>query len=506
VRKGTSLSVDVLIVEDLAQQKLPARCAAAVLQREGLGVRLVDLNDGLEAIVAVARTELPRLVISSLFFADRVDEHLALMTALRREGLRAHLALMGHLPTCDPAGFLGACSALDSVLRGDAEIWAPQLAHCVLGAGDWQAVPGIAPRLFDAHPLPLLRSGTLLDYYPEPLREQPPLFRGYPFATIESSRGCYHACSFCLPAASYRAQGVPYRMRPIAKVVEEIEFLYRTGVRLFLFDDDEFLPTVPARAERIGEFSAELDRRDLHIAFTIKCRADDVESASFRRLKEIGLLRVYLGVESGCQATLDLLDKHTTVQQNQEALATLHALGIVVDFRSLLFHPWSTLETISTDLGFLQAVLPRCSTLLDVREVQAYPGTPLARRLCLERGSPASHGLISYTIADPRAEFLRRIGRMVFDVSEPLRQARRQATEEWYALLLTRRFQSESYAAKNAQELTRTVTRLNAAILQVWRAMLAYARAGDIHDPASFDALAADGAFEINAACGRANL
>ena len=469
-------------------------------------MRLVDLNDGLAAIVASARAEPPRLVISSLLFADRVEEHLTLMTALRRAGLRAHLTLMGHLPTLDHAGLEEVCPALDSVLRGDAETWAPQLARCVLGAGDWQTVPGIVLRHRDARPRPLPRPDTCLDNYAEPLREQLPLFRGYQFATLESSRGCYHACSFCLPAASYRVQGAPYRVRPIATVVDEIESLSRRGVRLFLFDDDEFLPPVPARAQRIRAFAAELERRDLEIAFTIKCRADDVEPASFRRLKEIGLLRVYLGVESGCQATLDLFDKRTTVRQNEEALTTLQALGIVADFRCLLFHPWSTLDTLETDIRFLQAVLPCCPTLFDVREVQVYPGTPLAHRLSLERGSPAALGLCSYTLADPRAEFMRRLGRIIFEASEPLRQVRHWVTEEWYAVLLAQRFQRESYAANGALELVRAVTRLNADILQVWREILAFVRAGDIDDPAAFDTRAAEWAVEINSACARANL
>jgi len=48
---------------------------------------------------------------------------------------------------------------------------------------------------------------------------------------------------------------------------------------------------------------------------------------------------VYLGVESGCQASLDRLGKGTTVEQNVRALAVLDRLDIVTDFRSLLLPP-----------------------------------------------------------------------------------------------------------------------------------------------------------------------
>ena len=96
-------------------------------------------------------------------------------------------------------------------------------------------------------------------------------------------------------------------------------------------------------------------RRKLEIAFTIKCRPDDIEAGILRRLQEIGLLRVYVGIESGCQATLNLLGKGVTVQRNIEALAMLDRLGLVTDFFCLMFQPWSTLDTIQAELRLLAA-------------------------------------------------------------------------------------------------------------------------------------------------------
>ena len=150
-----------------------------------------------------------------------------------------------------------------------------------------------------------------LDDLPWPQRDAAETsFQGYGFATVQGSRGCYHACAMCLPCAFYRAApGGGYRLRGIPHLVDEIEALYRRGTRLFLFDDEQFLPPGDARQARVEAFAQELARRELEIAFTIKCRPDDVEAGILRRLQEIGLLRVYVGIESGCQATLDLLGK-----------------------------------------------------------------------------------------------------------------------------------------------------------------------------------------------------
>ena len=93
------MSTDVLLVEDLSRQRLPARTLAAVLQRAGWRVRLAHFSENADAIIALAQRERPRLIIFSILFADRVPEHLALIAALRQSGVRAHITLVGPLPS-----------------------------------------------------------------------------------------------------------------------------------------------------------------------------------------------------------------------------------------------------------------------------------------------------------------------------------------------------------------------------------------------------------------------
>ena len=335
-----------------------------------------------------------------------------------------------------------------------------------------------------------------LDDLPFPLHDDLPEYAGYGFATIESSRGCYHACTFCLSCAFYRAAGAPYRLRSIINLVDEIEALYQRGTRLFLFDDEQFLPPGRAREERVEALGQELERRNLQIAFTIKCRADDVDTPLFRRLKAMGLLRVYVGVESGCQATLDLLGKRVTAQRNAEALSTLDELDIVADFRSLLFHPWSTLETVQADVAFLQSVMPHLSTCFNFQEVEVYPGTPLATRLWAEGRGTGDPWPLAYTITDPRAELLRRLMRIVFSGAHARFQE--QVTQTWFDLLLQRRFQPAQFDSDRARQLKAAVARVNAESLDVWRDMLAFADAGDIYDADQVNARAAGWAARIN--------
>jgi anaerobic magnesium-protoporphyrin IX monomethyl ester cyclase len=496
---------DALVIEDLSQQRLPARSLVAVLRRAGMSAQLAHFGAGDDpgGIVALARREQPRLIVLSILFAHLVAENLSLATCLRAAGVTAHVTMTGPLATFAYSELLEACPALDTVLCGEAEASLAPLAAGLQGQGDWRSVPGLAYRTPTLHANPLPRPISDLDDLPFPARDDGiPTRLGFGFATLEASRGCYHACTFCLPCAFYRAHTVPpYRLRSIPHLVSEIDALYRRGARLFLFDDEQFLPPGRWRTQRIQALADQLERRGLDIAFSIKCRADDVDEVLFRQLKAMGLIRVYIGVESGCQASLNLLDKGVTADCNARALALLDKLGIVADFRCLLFHPWSTLEMIQADIEFLEQVLPHVPTPFTFHEVECYPGTALAGRLGAEGPvlegqrkddpwSSAARDLgrldrdfrLIYAIADPRAELLRRLGRVVFGARNMDWGIHSQISQAWYDILLQRRFRAERFAARKTVALKDIAARLNHESLAVWREMLPFVGGGDIYD------------------------
>ena len=59
-----------------------------------------------------------------------------------------------------------------------------------------------------------------------------------------------------------------------------------------------------ARLARVAALERELRRRDLDVMMSIKCRADDVEEGLFRRLLDMGVVRAYVGIESGSDHSL----------------------------------------------------------------------------------------------------------------------------------------------------------------------------------------------------------
>ena len=121
----------------------------------------------------------------------------------------------------------------------------------------------------------------------------------------------------------------------------------------------------------------------------------------------------------------------------------LRSLGIVADFRCLLFHPWSTLESVQAELAGLAELSSDLSTLLEFRELEVYPGTAVARRMAAEGRPVAPLAPSAYAILDPAAELLRRLCRFVFGASGPYEAARERTIQDWFRLLLSERFEGD---------------------------------------------------------------
>ncbi len=487
---------DALLVDDLDQQRLPTRTALAVLERGGFCGVLVHFGAGSDplSLAQAALARQPRLVVLFVHFDHLLAENLALARTLRRFGVSAHVTITGPLPAMAADDLLEACPALDSVLAAEAGAGVADLLGGLTEGRVAPAVPGLICRsasgLIARAPAP----GPLaLDVLPSPVRGALPVVpgTGWGYAVLEASRGCYHACAFCLPCAFYRATypSAPYRLRSIPSVLDEIAHLYARGARLFMFDDEQFLPPGPARGARVAELARGFAQRGMRVAFTIKCRPDDIEEGLLESLQQAGLVRVFVGVESGHDPTLALFQKGNRAAQSRRTLAALSARGIPADFRILAFHPWATRQTFARELEFLERVCGDLMTPISFHDVVCYPGTRLGERLrrerpprpgCASRAAPMGGALRDYTIADPPVEVLRRLNRLVFGQREEVNGIHERITIAWYRVLLHERLESPPQAAHQRTVLRSLVLRLNHETLALWREMLEFVSTGTL--------------------------
>jgi anaerobic magnesium-protoporphyrin IX monomethyl ester cyclase len=192
------------------------------------------------------------------------------------------------------------------------------------------------------------------------------------------------------------------RVRRPAKVIEEMLHLERFHqVRVFLFQDDDF-PLWGARGRR---WATELVQRmhdsglSTRTIWKISCRAEYVEPELFTMLRDAGLFLVYMGIESGVEAGLDVLFKQMTVEQNLVGVATLKKLGILFGYGFMLFDPSSSFDSVRANIAFLRRIVGDGSAGAAFSRMLPYGGTPIRDRLQKE-------GRLRGSLTDPDYEFL----------------------------------------------------------------------------------------------------
>lgn len=158
-------------------------------------------------------------------------------------------------------------------------------------------------------------------------------------------------CSFCSIAAFYRlGPGRPWRTRRPESVAEEVEAVLggepmsSVGADYIWFAVDEFVGPKQKGDSYAGRLAKELLRRQLKLRFEFDCRADQISAELFALLKQAGLRRVYVGIESFSQEDLDCYDKKTRAASNVRALLTLKRLGIDFTYGLIAFTPDMTFE------------------------------------------------------------------------------------------------------------------------------------------------------------------
>lgn len=173
------------------------------------------------------------------------------------------------------------------------------------------------------------------------------------------------------------------------------------GARIFLFQDDDF-PVVGKVWRRWAlELVQALHEFELvgKVIWKISCRADAVEPELFATLRDAGLFLVYMGLESGNEEGLKVLNKEVDVAQNLAAVACLRALGIEVAFGFMMFDPASTFETVAANTDFLEQVVATGENAATFCRMVPYDGTPIKDQLKLE-------GRLKGDICNPDYDFL----------------------------------------------------------------------------------------------------
>lgn len=262
----------------------------------------------------------------------------------------------GVFPTFAPALALQLSNnKIDMILKGEGEETLPDLCKRIEEGRDITTIDGLymikndkvinnpLPRTVDInnHPLPDYSLFEESRFY-RPMQGK--LRRMLPVMTM---RGCPYTCGYCNSPSQnviYKRQNYNFfRKRKVEFIYDELKHcLHRYKADSFYFWADTFLAWSDAEFD---EFCAMYS--EFKLPFWIQTRPETVTECRFKRLKEIGLLRVAFGVEHGnAEFREKILSRKVSNEMIIKNLNIVTNLGIPISVNNIMGFPTETRELV----------------------------------------------------------------------------------------------------------------------------------------------------------------
>jgi radical SAM superfamily enzyme YgiQ (UPF0313 family) len=329
---------------------------AAILRQHGADVECCDERVCSEAEVDAFLRKAEILGLSSL--TPHVNRAIRYAQKARACNPDLITVMGGPHATVDVDTFLDS-GAIDYVIGGEAEDSIVQFMQGVdRGREALGTVPGIAFDRADGtrHSSPQPPLIKDLDRIPFPAWELLPFDRyagmnKEKLFYIFTSRGCPFRCVFCQKELTGRG----FRTRSVGNILDELQEIHdRYDPGNVLFIDELFT----CQKKRVYEICEGIVERGLKLNMSCETRVDMLDYDMARTMKRAGFNRMYFGVESGSQRSLDTLVKDYKVDRIVEALRITRRAGIWTKIFLIVGTPGETMQDIQETASVLRLGMP----------------------------------------------------------------------------------------------------------------------------------------------------
>jgi radical SAM superfamily enzyme YgiQ (UPF0313 family) len=424
---------------------------------------IVDANlvdDPLASIDRSIRVDGADLVAFTVMPGPQLASAFRLSLALRERHPGLVIVWGGYFPSQHPEAVLRS-RAVDYVVRGHGEVVFRELVRRLREGGDPRRLAGVAyrdaagiPRSNDLAPIPHPDDLPDFPYGRVDMARYPrPTFMGRRTIAHHSSHGCPFRCDFCavvnLVDGRWLAQSAERTAAVTRRLVRE------HGADSVEFYDNDFF----VREARTLEFAERVE--PLRIGWWGEARIDTLlgyRDETWRRMRQSGLRMVFLGAESGSDATLARMNKGGTASAatTLEIAARMRRHGIVPEMSFVLGIPPEPERDAEDTLGFIR----RVKAVNPAAEIILYLYTPVPGSGELYEEARAAGFAFPETlegwVSEAWQEFVGRRSSTMPWIEDPLRRRIREF--EW---VLNARFPTATDTAMTP--LRRRVLRLVAA-------------------------------------------
>jgi radical SAM superfamily enzyme YgiQ (UPF0313 family) len=318
---------DVFLFEPLALEYVAAGVTG---QHE---VRILDMR--LDKGLASACRSFQPDIVGFTAYTVHVNTVRRLAQDIRQWMPDCLIVVGGHHATVAPSDF--AVPQIDLVVMGEGIAPFREIVRRRESGKGFDGIAGVAFRLggefkiagedkdidLDAAPFPD-RSLTLpyrRHYYSEWMK---------PLASIRTSKGCPYRCTFC---AEWKTAHGKYFRRAPEHIVKELKDIQEECI--FFADDESLLDK--DRMSRLAELIKQAGIRKRYFLYG---RSDTIvrHPDLLKSWRDVGLERVFIGMEFVRDDDLDYIRKRSTVSDNENAVKILQELGIDI-YASFIVRP-----------------------------------------------------------------------------------------------------------------------------------------------------------------------
>ena len=202
--------------------------------------------------------------------------------------------------------------------------------------------------LTDLDTVPFWNDSLLL---PEEGRAEPDITSKYYPMAIDAGRGCPYNCPYCSTSYFWKRR---YRMKSPQRIIQDIlYFNQKFGVRSFDFTHDAFT----ANQEVVSKICDSIIEKNLDIYWRCTTRIDCISEELILKMKQSGMYRISLGVETGSPRMQKIIRKNLDLSKVKPTIQFLLDNKIYIDLFFMYGFPEETPEDLQQTLSLAFEVL-----------------------------------------------------------------------------------------------------------------------------------------------------
>lgn len=322
-------------------------------------------------------------VVGITVMTPKAASAFTIASLVKKYNKNCYVVFGGPHATLKPDEVLKNTEDVDFAVNGEGEIVLLELVNALSTKNnDFKAIGGLSYRCGGKCVINNTKKFIdNLDSLPFPDRETllgMDTYTSEDMGLLMGSRGCPYSCSYCATQIWTRK----VRYRSLENILEEIRYVHqRYGTRQFTFKDDSFT----VNRKRVIDFCNKLMDADIKINWDCNTRVDLVDSELLMTMKKAGCNSIKVGIESGSERILKLMDKGITLERTKEAAKLFRQARIHWTAYFMMGIPTETKEDVQKTLELLYKIKP---SFASIGVYEPFPGTRL-----FDIG--VEHGLVS---------------------------------------------------------------------------------------------------------------